>query len=461
MRRLLPVLALLAVAGPVQARGPLIPTEKKVRALAMLNHQVTVAIEDQVAVTRVEQTFRNHTDRQLEATYVFPVPKGASVRKFAMWVDGKEVPGELVEADKARQIYTQIVQRTQDPGLLEYLGNNLLRLRAFPIPPKGDQKITVSFTSVAPGENGLVEYVYPLRTDGKAVETLQKFSLRVDLKSQHALQNIYSPTHAITLTRPNDRQPIINFEKEQALLAKDFQLYSTAGGRDVGLTALTHRPVEAAPGHVLLLISPRAELSKSQQVPRDMVFVLDTSGSMRGQRMTQARNALKYCLQNLGENDRFALLNFATTVNKYHDGLQPATKANVEQARKWVDGLEASGGTTINEALLNALAMRSNDNTRTFTVVFFTDGRPTIGENDRFALLNFATTVNKYHDGLQPATKANVEQARKWVDGLEASGGTTINEALLNALAMRSNDNTRTFTVVFFTDGRPTIGETD
>src|SRR5437773_2115984 len=125
--------------APAQARGLLIPTEKKVPPLAMLNHQVSIAIEDQVATTRVEQTFRNHTDRQLEATYIFPVPKGASVRKFSMWVDGKEVRGELVEADKARQIYTSIVQRTLDPGLLEYMGTNLLKLRVFPVPANGDQ----------------------------------------------------------------------------------------------------------------------------------------------------------------------------------------------------------------------------------------------------------------------------------------------------------------------------------
>ena len=124
----LPVLAvLLAAAGTAQAHGLLIPEEKNLPPLAMLNHKVTIAIEDQVAVTTVEQTFRNHTDRQLEATYVFPVPKGASVSKFTMWVDGKEVSGELVEADKARKIYTDIVRRTQDPGLLEYMGNNLLR----------------------------------------------------------------------------------------------------------------------------------------------------------------------------------------------------------------------------------------------------------------------------------------------------------------------------------------------
>src|SRR3984893_11818685 len=165
MRRLLPVLALLALAGPAQARGLLLPVGKNAPPLAMLSHQVTVAIEDQVAITRVEQTFRNHTDRQLEATYLFPVPKGASVRKFSMWVGDKEVPGELVEADKARQIYTDIVQRTLDPGLLEYMDHNLLKLRVFPIPPRGDQKIALSYTSVDPAESGLVSYVYPLRSD--------------------------------------------------------------------------------------------------------------------------------------------------------------------------------------------------------------------------------------------------------------------------------------------------------
>src|SRR6516225_8337223 len=121
MKRLLPVLALLvAWTGPARARGLLIPEDKSLPPLALLNHQVAITIDDQVALTRVEQTFRNHTDRPLEATYVFPVPRGASVNRFTMWVDGKETRGELLEAAKARAIYTSIVRRTQDPGLLEY-----------------------------------------------------------------------------------------------------------------------------------------------------------------------------------------------------------------------------------------------------------------------------------------------------------------------------------------------------
>src|SRR6516225_10213356 len=175
-RSLAAVVLVLLAAGSSQARGLLIPTEKKVPPLALLDHKVNVAIDDQVAVTRVEQTFRNHTDRQLEATYLFPVPKRASVRKFSMWVGGKEIPGELVEADKARKIYTDIVHRTMDPGLLEYMDQSLLKLRVFPVPARGDQKISVSYTSVANAEDGLIEYVYPLRTDARAVSTLEKFS---------------------------------------------------------------------------------------------------------------------------------------------------------------------------------------------------------------------------------------------------------------------------------------------
>jgi Ca-activated chloride channel family protein len=325
---------LLACAGQAGAHGLLIPEDKSLPPLAMLNHRVTVNVEDQVAQTRVEQTFRNHTDRALEATYVFPVPKGASVDRFTMWVNGKETKGELVEADKARQIYTSIVRRTQDPGLLEYMGNNLLRMRVFPVPAKGDQKVALSFTAVAPKEGNVVSYTYPLKTDGKATRTLEEFSVTVSIKSQHPVTNIYSPTHAVTVKRQGDKEATVTFDRSQGLLDRDFQLYYATGDKDVGLTALTHKPVSSQDGYFTLLISPRVELSDRYHVPRDVVLVLDTSGSMRGPKMDQARKALKHLLGNLGANDRFGLLNFATTVNRYEDKLLAADKEQVERAQK-------------------------------------------------------------------------------------------------------------------------------
>jgi Ca-activated chloride channel family protein len=423
MQRFLAALvATLAFVGSSQATGMLIPVEKKLPPLAMVDHKVNIAIEDQIAITRIEQTFRNHTDRNLEATYLLPVPKGASVRKFSMWVNGKEEPGELVEAKEARKIYNDIVARTMDPGLLEYVDHNLFKLRVFPVPPKGDQKISISYTSIAPSDNGLIEYVYPMKTDGKAAQTLEKFTLNVKLKSQHAITNLYSPSHAITISRPGEKEAIIGFEKDQALLDKDFQLYYTYGTKDIGLTALAHRPNPSQNGYFMMLLSPRAELSKSQQVPRDMIFVLDTSGSMRGKRLVQAKAALKYCLKNLNEHDRFGMVNFATTVNKYSDNLHLANANNIEAARKWVDELDCTGGTNIDGALSTALAMRGADESRTHTLVFFTDGRPTFGE----------TNPDKI---VQNVAKKNTANTRIFTFGV----GDDVNAAMLDALA----DNSR------------------
>jgi len=424
MRRfLLSVTLVLVYVSGLHARGLVIPVDKSIPPLAMLNHRVDVAIEDQVAITKIEQTFRNHTSRQLEATYVFPVPRGASVREFAMWVDGKRVKGELLEAAKARQIYTDIVRRSQDPGLLEYIGHDVLKMHIFPVPPNGDQKIEVSYTSLARKDQDIIEYTYPLKTDGKTLSTLDDFTLKLSLKSQHPIVNIYSPTHAISINRTGDKEAVVGFEKSQSLLDRDFQLFWTTSGKDVGLTALMHRPISTENGYALLLISPRAELVKQQQVPRDMVFVLDTSGSMREDgKMEQARKALKHCLDGLREIDRFAVLNFATVVNRQREGLTPVTSEHIAAAKKWIDNLEPSGGTAINDALLAALDLQSKEAGRTFTVVFFTDGKPTIGE----------TNPDKI---LANVGKRNTAQTRVFAFGV----GNDLNAAFLDQLA----DSTR------------------
>ncbi len=423
MRRILVALAVFVlVGGSARATGLLIPTEKILPPLALVDQKVSIAIEDQVAITRIEQSFRNHTGRELEATYLFPVPKGASVRKFTMWVNGTEVPGEIVPAEQARKIYTDIVSRSHDPGLLEYMNQSLIKVRVFPVPAKGDQRISVSYTSVNNSDNGLIEYMYPMRTDGKAAQTLEKFSIDIKLKSQHPLTNIYSPSHPITIARPNDKEAVIGFEKNQAILDRDFQLFYQAGSKDIGLTALAHRPITDRPGYFMLLLSPRAELSKTQQQPRDFMYVIDTSGSMRGKRLVQAKNALKYCLNNLTEKDRFAMINFASTVNKYSNSMQAATSANLEAARKWVDDLEATGGTFIDGALQDALAMRTSDEGRTFTMIFFTDGQPTWGER------NPAKIVENFK-------KKNSGNTRVFSFGV----GDDVNTVLLDSLA----DSTR------------------
>lgn len=394
MRHILALGCLVFGLSQARADGIMIPRERNIPPLAMVYHRVRINLEDQVAVTQVEQSFRNSTDRPLEATYLFPVPRGASVTKFSMWVNGKEMTGELLDAAQARQIYNDVVRRTKDPGLLEYVDNNLFRLRVFPVAARSDQKISLTYSSVLTRENGVVEYIYPLKAGGGFGHTLEDFSIEATIKSPDPIQNVFSPTHAIATSHRGDREVTVKFDNNQGLLDKDFQLFYACSPKDVSFTALTFRPISGEKGYMMLLIAPRSETKAEDAIPRDMLLVLDTSGSMRGSKMDQARRALKYCLKNLGPKDRFGLIHFASVVTKYRDSLEDSTTDRIAEASRWVDGLDANGGTNIQDALTAALDYRSSDKSRGFTVVFFTDGMPTIGETNPERILRSVLDKN-------------------------------------------------------------------
>ena len=375
-------LAMLINPNALFARGILIPEDKRIAPLILVKQIVDFKIEDQIAETMVEQVFYNHSDRPLEATYIFPVPKGASVNKFTMWVDGKETKGELLEADKAREIYTSIVRRIQDPGLLEYMENNLLRMRVFPVPARGNQRVSVSYTSVVPKEGDLMEFVFPLKGEMRSNQVAQEFSLSGTIKSQHGIANTYSPTHDINTQRKSDKEVSLSLNKAGLMGDKDFQLFYSFSDKAVGMSMLTHRPIASEEGYFSLMINPSMKGNKAKPMPRDFVFVMDTSGSMRGPKMEQAKKALKYCINSLGENDRFSMLNFATSISLFRDEFVPANEEFKNIGRKWIEGLDSTGGTAIRDALLAALEIRGNDASRPFVIVFFTDGMPTIGETN-------------------------------------------------------------------------------
>lgn len=377
-RSLLAVMLLLLSISSLWAQGVMIPRDRSLPPMLLVNHKVKVKLEDQVAITTINQTFRNQANRQLEAVYTFNVPKGAMVKEFSMMVNGKKVKGELVEAAKAKAIYTEIVRRTMDPGLLEYIGTDLLQMSVFPVPAHGDQEVEVSFTSMVNQQEGVVEYLYPLRAQSNVVRIQGNFSFEMELKASRPIHNIYSPTHPISFTRKSDRHAVVYFDKSMAALDRDLQLFYTMGKDDIGITLLQHKPTNAD-GYVMLLLAPRAEIAQDQRVPRDIVFVLDTSGSMREDgKLEQAKKALKFGLDSLKPGDRFTVLNFATTVNSFSSTLM--NQSELAAAKKWVDALESTGGTAINEALLEALKLQTNDKQRNFTIIFFTDGKPTVGE---------------------------------------------------------------------------------
>ncbi|MCP4541005.1 MAG: VWA domain-containing protein [Chloroflexi bacterium] len=344
--------------------------------LTIRYHRVTVTIEDQVAVTRVEQEFVNEHDWECEGTYVFPLPEGAAISEFIMWVDGTPVEGKILDADEARQIYEDIVRRRRDPALLEYVGRGAVQARVFPIPAGGSRKIELEYSQVLPVDNGLVRYVYPLNTEKFSARDLEEVSVRIDVRSRDAMRAVYSPTHQdrVYIERTGDYRAIIGYEESDVLPDQDFELVYTVSQEDVGLNLLSYRE-HGDDGFFLLLAAPPVEVDADRVVPRDVFLVLDTSGSMDGEKIEQAREALVYVLDHLNAEDRFNVVSFSTGLRQYALELRPASEAR--EAVDWVRRLEAIGGTDINRALLEAMAQA--DRERPTIIIFLTDGLPTEG----------------------------------------------------------------------------------
>ncbi|MHC4818031.1 MAG: VIT domain-containing protein, partial [Planctomycetota bacterium] len=133
--------------------------------IRLKEHRVQIRIQDQVAQTEVVQIFHNANAWPVEGIYLFPLPDNASVSRFTMRMGGKDITGEILDAKRAGDIYRSIVYRRRDPGLLEYAGRRCIRARIFPIPPRGDTKITLRFEQVLAPVGGVVEMIYPLRSD--------------------------------------------------------------------------------------------------------------------------------------------------------------------------------------------------------------------------------------------------------------------------------------------------------
>ncbi len=380
----LSALSLVAV-WPVAAQGYIIPLPPPPRppwppgpvTLEVKSHRVEVTIENQVAKVAVDQVFRNQYRHRVEGTYYFPLPADAAISDFALFIDGKRVEGELLDRDKARRIYEDIVRRMKDPALLEYVGRNLFRARVFPIPAGGTRRIQLEYSQHVPFDAGTARFVYPLKCDKPSFGSIGEFAISVAIDSAQPLKSVYSPTHEVDVARRGDRHAVVSAEATNYRPDQDFTLYFTTSKQEFGLHLIANRK-RGEDGFFLLMLAPRQEFAAEEIIAKDVVFVFDTSGSMAGEKIRQAQAALRYCLDNLNRKDRFGLITFSTEVRAFEDELVEATKQRIDAAQDFVGGVKARGGTDINAALLAALKMFRGDD-RPGMLVFLTDGRPTMG----------------------------------------------------------------------------------
>ena len=389
-------------------------------ALPVKSIKLDTKIVGQVATTHVEQIFRNDTQYTLEGTYFFPIPETASIVEFAIWENGKKLVGEVRSREEARRIYDEIVRRQKDPGLLEYAGKDLFQASIFPIPPNSDKKLEMTYTEVLKAESGTVAYRYPLGT-GRNVwsrpqpmtfddvmpnsgvgprgnRVPQKFgtvSGTIEIVGKDALRNIYSPTHKIDVSNKNETSAKVSFETSSN--DSDFQLFYGLSNNDFGMSLVTYRE-PGKDGYFLLMLSPKDNISERELFTKDIIFVLDTSGSMADEgKMDKARKALLFGIRTLRDGDRFNIINFAGEEHLMERGLIAANGEGKKRGEEFVNRLQPTGGTNINESLLASLKQFESGD-RPKMLVFMTDGLPTVGE----------TNVDKIIANLRNAKKLDI-----------------------------------------------------
>lgn len=396
------IIPIICDIRPCPPRPPRPPHPRPVpvpNILPIKSINVEVKINEQVATTHVEQVFRNDSPYTLEGTYFFPIPETASIVEFAIWENGKKLVGEVRSREEARRIYDEIVRRQRDPGLLEYAGKDLFQASIFPIPPNSDKKLEIKYSQVLKAESGTVAYRYPLGTGNRAWAINQPVPTRnvnysegnkrpdklgtvsgtIEINAPQALRNIYSPTHNIDIKRTGETKAKMSFEstgKDQ-----DFQLFYGLSNKDFGMSLMTYRE-PGKDGYFLMILSPKDKVLDSEIVSKDIVFVLDTSGSMADEgKMEKARSALLFGIKNLRDGDRFNVINFAGEEHLMENGLISADSKGRNRGEEFVKKLTPTGGTNINDALRAAMKQFDSSD-RPKLLVFMTDGLPTVGETN-------------------------------------------------------------------------------
>jgi len=379
--------------GIIIPRPPHPPPHQPFTPIYLRKHHVSVTINNQAATTKIDQVFANDNRAVLEGTYIFPLPDDASVSDFAMYADGKRLDGELLAKDKARRIYEDIVRKQRDPALLEYIGQRAFQARIYPIPANGEKRIQLEYSQALKLDDGIVRYSYPLNTEKFSKKRIQDVAINISIESKRPIKSVYCPAFDAEVVRKSDHKAKVGYEGSNVQPNRDFICYYTLSKKDFGIDLIALRE-DGEDGFFMLLISPKQDVDESEIINKDITFVLDKSGSMRGKKIKQAKDALSFCVKGLNDKDRFNIVIFSTEVETFADELLEATPKNRDKALSFIKEIKNAGGTNINEALLTALKDEPSPE-RPRMIVFLTDGKPTVGETDIKDILNNVEKSNK------------------------------------------------------------------
>ncbi|MCE5269064.1 MAG: VWA domain-containing protein [Planctomycetaceae bacterium] len=377
---------------PGRPVSPITPTASyRIKTL-----DVQARLIDQVAEVQVSQTFVNNGSQPLEVAFVFPLPYDGAISQMTLMIDGREFPAQLLKAADARRMYEEIVRRNRDPALLEWMGTGLFRTNVFPVPPGASRTVSLRYSQLCRNVGGLTDFLFPLSTARYTAEAPETLSIRLSIESQDEIKNVYSPTHAVEIKRPDERHAVVTFTSRNELPAGDFRLFYGLGKGRLSTRVLSYRPDASQDGYFLLLASPEIKAADRSPPSKTVIFVIDRSGSMSGEKIEQVRGALKYVLNNLRPGDLFNIIAYDSTVEAFRPELQRFDEQTRNAALAFVDGLYAGGTTDIDAAMRTALS-QVQDAKRPNYVVFLTDGLPTSGETNEMKIVANAKALNRMH----------------------------------------------------------------
>ncbi len=357
-----------------------------------------VSVSDQVATTTMVMVISNTGPGPQQAQVLVPVPDGASVRSFGLDSVGPEPTAKLLPRDEARRIYNDIVARMRDPGLLEFAGYGLIRSSVFPIPPGGTNTIRMSYEQLLPADGDRIDYVLP-RTDSLEQSGV-KWTLNMEIRSKRPISTVYSPSHEIVTERIGEDHVKVRASAESAANPGSFRvsyLLQSPGKDGVSFSIVTYPDPEVGPdgGYFLMLAGlPAEKPADAQMLKREVTIVIDRSGSMRGEKMEQAREALRQVVEGLDDGEFFNIIDYSDSIESFAEKPVAKSPETIVKAREYIKSLKANGGTNIHDSLIEALRQEPTPGTLP-VVLFLTDGLPTVGQTGEVAIRDAAKAANK------------------------------------------------------------------
>ncbi|MBW1808487.1 MAG: VWA domain-containing protein [Deltaproteobacteria bacterium] len=357
--------------------------------------KVGVVILEQVATTTMDISLRNPSHARQEAELLVPVPDGAIVRGFDFQGAAKEPTAKLLPRAEAKRIYNSIVAQVRDPALLEFAGYNLIRSSVFPVAARGTQKVRLTYEHLLAADGDRVDYVLPR---SESLDYTIPWSISVKVKSKRNISTVYSPSHKIQTVRTSEHQVAVRAGTQTRLDPGHFRLSYLLERGSVTASVFAYPDPKVGGGYFLLLAGLQAlaenKTEHGSKIPREVTLVIDRSGSMNGEKLEQVKAAALQVIAGLDQGEAFNLIVYNEAVDLFSEKPVIKTAASEKQARKWMTGIQARGGTNIHDALVEALSPKPTRGMLPI-VLFLTDGLPTIGQTSEVVIREVAIKANK------------------------------------------------------------------